>query len=199
MADPSPNPSVCAVVFGASAGAMEALGQLLPALPASLPLPIMGVVHLSARTPSLLVPLFAARCALRVCEAEDKLPLEPGVVYFAPPDYHLLIESPHMLALSVDAPVQFSRPSIDVLFHSAAHAFGAGTLGILLSGANDDGSAGLAAIAAAGGRVWVQEPASASARTMPEAALRNVPSAECMTPSAMAAALCLLADISRSE
>jgi two-component system chemotaxis response regulator CheB len=193
MADATPNPRTRVVVLGASAGAMEALNQILPQLPADFPVPVLSVIHLPSRTPSLLASLFSARSRVRICEAEDKMPLEPGVVYFAPPDYHLLIESPGMLALSIDAPVQFSRPSIDVLFHSAAQAFREGTLGILLSGANDDGAAGLVAIAAAGGRVWVQEPATASARVMPEAALRRVATALAMTPSAIALALCQLA------
>ena len=181
------------VVLGASAGAVEALGQILPELPADFPWPVLGVVHLPSRTPSLLVPLYAPRCAIRVCEVEDKMPLLPGAVYFAPPDYHLLIEDEGSLALSIDAPVQFSRPSIDVLFHSAAETFGARSIGILLSGANDDGSLGLAAIAAAGGLVWVQEPSSASVRTMPEAALRTVPGVRALTPIEIAAALRQLA------
>jgi two-component system chemotaxis response regulator CheB len=150
-------------------------------------------VHLPSRTPSLLVSLYEPRCAMRVCEAEDKMPLLPGAVYFAPPDYHLLIEGEHALALSIDAPVQFSRPSIDVLFHSAAETFGARSIGVLLSGANDDGALGLAAIARAGGLVFVQEPTSASVRTMPDAALRRVPEARVLTPREIAAALRQLA------
>ena len=181
------------VVLGASAGAVEALGLLLPELPADFPWPVLVVVHLPARPPSLLVPLFSPRCALRVFDAEDKLPLAPGTVYFAPPDYHLLIESRALLALSVDPPVQFSRPSIDVLFHSAALVFGAAAIGILLSGANSDGAEGLRAIADAGGLAWVQEPATASAREMPLAALQRVPSARAMTPAALGQALCHLA------
>lgn len=181
------------VVLGASAGAVEALGQILPELPADFPWPLLGVVHLPSRTPSLLVSLFAPRCAIRVFEAEDKMPLAAGAVYFAPPDYHLLLEGTHALALSIDAPVRFSRPSIDVLFQSAADSFGARSVGILLSGANDDGTLGLAAIAAQGGRVWVQEPATASVRTMPEAALRAVPGALALTPLEIAAALRQLA------
>jgi two-component system chemotaxis response regulator CheB len=181
------------VVLGASAGAVEALGQILPALPADFPWPVLSVVHLPSRTPSLLVSLYAPRCAMRVCEAEDKMPLLPGTVYFAPPDYHLLIEGEDALALSIDAPVQFSRPSIDVLFHCTAQTFGSRSIGILLSGANDDGALGLAAIAAAGGLVLVQEPSSASVRTMPEAALRLVPGAPALTPVEIAAALRQLA------
>jgi two-component system, chemotaxis family, protein-glutamate methylesterase/glutaminase len=183
------------VVLGASAGAVEVLGQLLPALPSDFPWPVLVVVHLPARAPSLLVPLFAPRCGLRMCDAEDKQPLAPSTVYFAPPDYHLLVESRELLALSIDPPVQFSRPSIDVLFHSAAAVFGPAALGILLSGANSDGAAGLRAICDAGGLGWVQDPATAVARQMPLAALRRVPTALTLAPAALAQALCHLAQV----
>ncbi|HEX6240571.1 MAG TPA: chemotaxis protein CheB [Polyangiales bacterium] len=180
------------IVIGASAGAVDALGQLLPAIPSGFPWPMLAVVHLPSNRPSLLTALFAPRCALPVYEAEDKLPIEGGAIYFAPPDYHLLIERRDALALSIDAPVQFSRPSIDVLFQSAAQVFGADTIGLLLSGANDDGAAGLREIEGAGGLAWVQAPDTASARQMPEAALRAVSSARVLAPSAMARELCRL-------
>lgn len=178
------------IVVGASAGAVEALGQLLPGLPPGLPWPVLAVVHLPSCRPSLLVSLFAPRCALPVLEAEDKAPLTGGTVYFAPPDYHLLVEDRAALALSIDAPVLFSRPAIDVLFQSAASVFGADTLGIVLSGANDDGARGLRAIADAGGEAWVQDPSTAAVPKMPEAALRAVPSARVRSPAAMARAVC---------
>jgi two-component system chemotaxis response regulator CheB len=182
-------PSI-AVAIGASAGAVEALGRILPALPARFPWPIFVVVHVPARVPSMLVPLFRPRCALRVSEVEDKCPIEPGNVYFCPPDYHLLIESPRALALSIDEPVKFSRPSIDVLFESVADVYGAAALGVVLSGANDDGACGLAAILRAGGRGFVQDPATAVARPMPDAALRAAPAAAVLAPAAIAEALC---------
>jgi two-component system, chemotaxis family, protein-glutamate methylesterase/glutaminase len=185
------------VVVGASAGGVEALGQLLPGLRPGFPWPVLAVVHLPSRSPSLLVSVFAPRCALPVYEAEDKLPIEVGAVYFAPPDYHLLVERRDAMALSVDPPIQFSRPAIDVLFQSAARAFGADTVGIVLSGANDDGAAGLREIAAAGGRAWVQDHASATAPQMPLAALRAVPAARVMSASAMAHELGLLVDAER--
>ncbi|WP_148717285.1 chemotaxis protein CheB [Chitinolyticbacter meiyuanensis] len=161
-----------AVVIGASAGGIDALLRVLPALPASYPLPVIVVIHLSDRYPSLLAQLFAARMALPVHEAEDKQPIEAGHVYFAPPGYHLLVERNRHFALSIDAPVHYSRPAIDVLFASAADAYGAGLVGVLLTGANADGAAGLAAIARCGGRVWVQSPAEATVSAMPEAALK---------------------------
>ena len=108
-------------------------------------------------------------------EAEDKLPLEPGAIYFCPPDYHLLVEGTHELALSIDGPMRFSRPSIDVLFESVANAYGTDAIGVVLSGANEDGSRGLSAIAARGGLTLVQTPATAQAQAMPSAALLAVP------------------------
>jgi two-component system chemotaxis response regulator CheB len=159
------------VAIGASAGAVEALQGLLPAIPASFRAALVIVVHLPAGRRSHLAELFGQLCALRTCEAEDKATIEPGTIYFAPSDYHLLVERDGTLSLSIDEPVHFSRPSIDVLFESAARAGGSHVLGILLSGANADGAEGLAAIAARGGLTWVQTPASARSPTMPEAAL----------------------------
>jgi two-component system, chemotaxis family, protein-glutamate methylesterase/glutaminase len=165
------------VVVGASAGAIEALLTILPALPAGFPAPVLVVVHLPATLPSLLAEIFAPRCRMQVREAEDKLEPEPGTIYFAPPDYHLLVEPDRRLSLSVDDPVNFSRPSIDVLFESAAEAHGAALVGALLTGANDDGARGLAALRRAGGVAIVQEPASARASAMPLAGVRSVPDA----------------------
>lgn len=159
------------VVIGASAGGLEALGLVLEALPADFRPAILVVVHIPQDRPSLLAELLAARTRLPVREAMDKDPLEPGRVYVAPPGYHLLVERGGTLALSQDAPVAYSRPSIDVLFESAARALGARVLGIVLSGANSDGAEGLAAIRRAGGKAWVQRPAEALAPTMPAAAI----------------------------
>ncbi|CAN5277454.1 chemotaxis protein CheB [soil metagenome] len=167
-----------AIVIGASAGGVEALSVLLPALPAGLNAAVFIVLHLPRDKPSLLVEIFAPKCALRVREAEDKEPVQPRTVYFAPPDYHLLIDKGSFdktpcLALSADEPVHYSRPSIDVLFESAADVYGAGLLGIVLTGANQDGAAGLNAVHRAGGKAVVQDPASAQAPLMPESALRK--------------------------
>jgi two-component system, chemotaxis family, protein-glutamate methylesterase/glutaminase len=164
-----------AVVIGTSAGGVEALLRLLPALPAGLRAPVFVVLHLPRERPSLLVDIFGPKCAVPVREAVDKEPIAAGTVYFAPPDYHLLIDDGPTIALSDDEPVHHSRPSIDVLFESAAEAFGAGVLGILLTGGNEDGAAGLAAIRAAGGTVVVQDPEEAHAPAMVEAALARGP------------------------
>src|SRR5262249_12340639 len=123
----------------------------------------------------LLVEIFAPKCALPVREAEDKEPVRAGTVYFAPPDYHLLVETGPHLALSADEPVHYSRPSIDVLFESAADVFGERLLGIILTGASDDGAAGLEAVHRAGGLTVVQEPHSAYASLMTESALKRGP------------------------
>jgi len=158
---------VDAIVVGASAGAVEALGLLLPALPAELDVPVIVVVHLPANRPSLLADLFAPKCALDVREAEDKAEVRPRTIWFAPPGYHLLLERERTFALSVDEPVNFSRPSIDVLFESAAEVYRARLLAMVLTGANQDGSQGAAAVHRAGGLVAVQDPDTAQAPTMP--------------------------------
>jgi len=159
-----------AVVIGASAGGVQALLALLPALPAAFPWPGFVVLHVPADRSNVLAPLFEAKCGLKVKEAEDKETARPGVVYFAPSDYHLLVEENGDLALSSDEAINYSRPSIDVLFESAADAYGEGLIGIILTGANNDGAAGLKAVHAAGGVALVQDPAAAYARTMPQAA-----------------------------
>jgi two-component system chemotaxis response regulator CheB len=164
-------PPLQAVVLGASAGAVEALQTLLPALPAGGALPLVVVVHTPPRHRSLLPELFGPRCAMRVREAEDKLPVAPGTVWFAPADYHLLIEHDRHFALSVDDPVNYSRPSIDVLFESAVDAYGAALMAVVLTGANADGAAGAAAVRRAGGFVVAQDPAEAEIGIMPRAAI----------------------------
>jgi two-component system chemotaxis response regulator CheB len=174
-------PTIKAVVIGASAGAVQALLTILPALPADYPLPVMVVVHVPADRGNVLVPLFQAKCQVMVKEAEDKEPVVGGVVYFAPSDYHLLVEADGgALALSSDEMVNYSRPSIDVLFESAADAYGSGLIGVILTGANHDGAAGLKAIVDAGGLAVVEEPVGAYAPTMPLAALDACPTARIM-------------------
>lgn len=170
-----------AVAIGASAGGIEALSLLLPALPADSPAAIFVVIHLPRERPSLLTELFRSKCAAVVTEAEDKELVMPGTIYFAAPDYHLLIDEGPRLALSVDALVQYSRPSIDVLFESAAEIYRRRLLAVLLTGGNDDGAAGLQAVRECGGMTVVQDPASAQASFMPAAALRRGPVDEVLT------------------
>jgi two-component system, chemotaxis family, protein-glutamate methylesterase/glutaminase len=176
-----------AIVIGASAGALEVLSVVLPALPADFGLPVLVVVHVPPDKKSVLVELFQHKCKLAVQEAEDKEPIRPGTIYFAPADYHLLVEKDGNVSLSSDEPVLFSRPSIDVLFESAADAYGSELIGVVLTGANRDGAGGLKAIVDAGGTAIVQCPDDAFAPAMPQAALAACPSAEVL-PIAMIAA-----------
>lgn len=178
-----------AVVIGASAGALEALSAILPKLPAAFKLPVMVVVHIPPDRSSILTDLFRAKCGVPVQEAEDKEPIVPGTIYFAPPDYHLLIESNRCLALSSDEPELFSRPSIDVLFETAADAYGQGLIAIILTGANHDGAKGLRAVIDAGGTALVQAPESAFAAAMPEAAIGLCPESHVMSLDQIAAFL----------
>lgn len=178
--------SIKAVVIGASAGGVQALLQILPSLPASYPLPVLIVVHVPPDRDNALVSLFQARCQIQVREAEDKEPILPGVVYFAPSDYHLLVEKDGTLSLSSDELVNHSRPSIDVLLESAADAFGSELVGVILTGANDDGARGLQAVVEAGGVAIVEDPAEAYASAMPAASLRASPSAKAMKVAAIA-------------
>lgn len=166
---------VDAVVIGTSAGGVDVLSRLLPALPAGLRAPVFVVIHLPRERPSLLVDIFTPKCAVDVREAQDKEPVVPGTVYFAPPDYHLLLDEGPCLALSTDDLVHFSRPSIDVLFESAADLYGDRLLGIILTGASQDGSAGLEAVHRNGGMTIVQRPDSAQSPLMAEAAMKRSP------------------------
>jgi two-component system chemotaxis response regulator CheB len=162
------------VVIGGSAGALEALLALVPALPDDFMVPLVITLHLGATQRNLVPELLRNVTRRPVAEAEDKLPLRAGNIYVAPPNYHLLVERTGSLALSIDDVVNYSRPSIDVLFESAADAYGARAAGVLLSGANADGANGLERIVNAGGRAFVQAPASASQPTMPQSAMRRL-------------------------
>jgi len=180
---PAPLAPVDAIVLGASAGGVEALLAILAALPSAFVLPIVAVVHIPRDRPSLLVEVLGARAHLAVREAEDKEMLLPGLT-IAPPDYHVLLDVDrgcrHLagaqdvrLALSNDALVSYCRPSIDVLFQSAAEVLGPRVAGVVLTGANADGALGLRAIKASGGLCAVQSPDEAQARAMPEAAIAS--------------------------
>ncbi|MDE1895926.1 MAG: chemotaxis protein CheB [Rhodospirillales bacterium] len=178
-----------AVVIGASAGALEALSVILPALPVGFALPVFVVVHLPHNRKSILAEIFRAKCKLQVHEAQDKEIISGGSIYFAPPDYHLLVETNYCLALSSDEPVRYSRPSIDVLFESAADAYGAALIAIVLTGANPDGADGLRKIGEAGGTAIVQDPAEAFAPEMPGAAWQACPAARPLPLAGIAAFL----------
>ena len=163
-----------AIVIGGSAGALDALLAILPTLPEEVWCPIVIVLHLPPAQPSVVPEILSRVCARAVHEAEDKAPLRDQTIYVAAPNYHLLIERNRSLSLSVDEPVHHSRPAIDVLFESAADAYGPAVAGLVLSGANQDGAEGLCQIRQAGGVAIVQAPATASSPMMPETAMRRV-------------------------
>lgn len=180
------------VVVGASWGGLDALARIARGLPVDFPMPVVIVQHRGRDSQPLLAELLQDETDLNVVEPDDKEPLRKGHVYVAPADYHLLVDSDHV-TLEVDAPVRFSRPSIDVTFVSAAETFGAKAIGVVLTGANADGSRGLRCIADHGGTAIVQDPQSAEMPVMPLAALKAVPEATVLPIDQIASALASLA------
>ncbi len=166
-------PPIEAVVIGTSAGGLAALSVLVDGLAATFRLPLLVVQHIPSGVPTQLAEIFRRKTGLHVKEADEKETVRGGTLYFAAPGYHLLVEQDASLSLSQDDSVHFSRPSIDVLFESAADAWGARVAGILLTGANEDGAAGLEAIHRAGGLTIVQDPDEAEVDSMPRAALQR--------------------------
>jgi len=161
-----------AIVIGVSAGGISALSTILPQLPGNFPLPVIIVQHISPNTDNFMVNHFNHICQLKVKEADEKESIQPGTVYFAPPNYHLLVETDFTFSLSVEERVNFSRPSIDVLFESAADAWHTGLIGIILTGASTDGSKGMRIIKKRGGYTIAQDPQEAEVPVMPEAAIK---------------------------
>jgi two-component system, chemotaxis family, protein-glutamate methylesterase/glutaminase len=176
------------VAIGTSWGGLAALTTLLRELPADFSIPVVVVQHRSPDSERLLGQLLQDATDLRVCEIEDKDELTPGTVHLAPANYHVLIEDGYA-SLSVEEPVRFSRPSIDVMLTSAADTYGAAAIGVVLTGANEDGARGLAHIVKRGGRALVQNPKTAEIPTMPEAAIRAVPAAEVLSLDALVSRL----------
>ena len=165
------DPALPLVVIGTSWGGLDAVGRLLADLDPRCCFALVVVQHRAADSPhAAMVRYLQNRSAMPVTEVDDKDPIELGHVYIAPPDYHLLVERGHF-ALSLEAPVRYSRPSIDVLFESAAEAYGSDVVGVVLTGANADGTEGLRAIKAHGGRTIVQDPTTAERSEMPAAAI----------------------------
>jgi two-component system, chemotaxis family, protein-glutamate methylesterase/glutaminase len=176
------------VVVGTSWGGLSAVRELVGALPRAFALPLVVVQHRHPESDHLLGTLLQDSTPLPVCEVEDKAPIVPGGVYLAPADYHLLVEDGHF-SLSMDEPVQYSRPSIDVAFASVADVFGRRAVGVVLTGANADGSRGLRRIVDRGGLGFVQIPTTAESPAMPAAAMKAVPEARVMTIAEIGAAL----------
>jgi two-component system chemotaxis response regulator CheB len=180
------------IVMGGSLGAMQSAQVILQGLPADFAPPIAIALHRPPDDADLLTPLLQRGCALRVSEVVDKEPIEAGRIYVAPADYHLLIE-PDCLSLSVDERVNHARPSIDVLFESAALVYGGRAIGVILSGAGVDGARGAATIQQAGGIVLIESPATALRPDLPSAALAATPVSMTLPLAQLAAALCELA------
>jgi len=161
-----------AIVMGVSTGGVAALKRILGGLAADFPIPVIIATHITPDSDNGLAVLLDTLCAIRVKEADDREKLAPGVVYLAPANYHLLVERGGFLALSVDPPVNFARPSVDALFESAAVAYGQRLIGVVLTGAGRDGGTGLLRIKNNGGLTIVQDPADAEMDSMPLSALQ---------------------------
>lgn len=174
MSEPKLDSEIIAITIGVSAGGLAALSALIPKLSQNLPAAVVIVQHLHVDSDSFLVEHLGRLCSLGVVEVEDKMAIEHGIVYIAPAGYHLLVEEcGSYFSLSVDEPVNYARPSIDVLFESAANAWGPKVVGVLLTGANSDGAKGLKTIKDKGGRTIVQNPQEAEYEAMPMAAISS--------------------------
>lgn len=160
-----------AIVIGVSAGGLKALRTILLGLPKGFTMPVIIVQHLSANSDGDWIEILDGMSHIRIKEAEEKEEIRPGVAYIAPPGYHLLIEEDRTFSLSAEDRVNFSRPSIDVLFESAADVYGKSLIGIILTGLNYDGAAGLKEIKNRGGLAIVEDPDTAEWASMPESAI----------------------------
>lgn len=185
------------IAVGASWGGLNALRAIAHGLPAHFRIPITFVQHRSKESGALR-DLLQDCTSLIVCEVEDKQPIMGGYVYLAPPDYHLLVDGDEF-SLSVDEPVRYSRPSIDVFFESVAERFGPAAVGVVLTGANEDGAEGLRQIAERGGTAIVQDPRTAESPIMPRAALKAVPTAQTLPLERMTPYLVSLATSDETE
>ena len=161
-----------AIVIGASAGGLSALKTILTSLDENFKLPILIVQHISPHSDNYITIHLDSLSKLHVKEADEKEKIQGGVVYFSPPNFHMLIEDDQTISFSVEDKVSYARPSIDVLFESAAYVYGNKLIGIILTGANNDGSKGLLRIKEFGGLTIVQDPETAEVSTMPESAIK---------------------------
>lgn len=184
-----------AVAIGVSSGGMQALKLILGQLPADFPLPLLVVQHISPDAGDGLARLLDELCAIRVKEADEQDKICPATAYLAPANYHMLVDKNGILELSADPPVSYARPSIDVLFESAAEAYGPALIGVVLTGANSDGSAGLRTVKQRGGVAIVQDPEDAAAKPMPLAALAATAVDHVVPLAGIASLLQQLADV----
>jgi two-component system chemotaxis response regulator CheB len=162
------------IALGVSAGAMEALSVILPKLPSTFPMPVVVIQHISPYSDNYMTRYLDNISALHVKEVDEKEKLMPGFVYTAPPNYHVLVEEDETFSLSVEERINFARPSIDVFFEAAADVYGPQLVGVILTGANNDGGKGLKTIKDKGGLAIVQDPKTAEADSMPRSALEAV-------------------------
>lgn len=174
------------LVVGGSAGSLETLLHFLPMLKKDIPFAIVIVMHRKTDAESMLAELLQSRTDIPVREIEDKEKIVPATIYLAPANYHVLVETEKYFSLDVSEKVNFSRPSIDVSFETAADVYGAATTGLLLSGANADGTAGLKCIKEKGGKALIQKPSSAEVSYMPQQALREIAADAILVPEQMA-------------
>jgi len=163
-----------AIVIGVSSGGMNAMKIIFSLLPADFKLPIVIVQHIGARSENQWIELLNQRSSLKIKEADEKEKIESGTVYIAPANYHLLIEKNKTFSLTIDERVNYARPSIDVLFESAAESYGRSLIGIVLTGSNHDGTIGIMRIQDCGGLCIVQDPATAESPYMPASAIRAI-------------------------
>lgn len=182
-----------AIVIGTSAGGIQTLQKIFLQLPEDFPVPIIVVQHLGASHSEFLIEVFQSRTKLRVKQADEKEKIKPGTIYFAPPDYHLMIEKNKTFSLSDEEKHNYARPSIDVLFETAADSFASSLVGVILTGANSDGAQGLKVIREKGGITIVQDPKSAEVATMPLAAMAAEPADYVVPANALAALLTKIA------
>lgn len=175
-----------AIVIGCSAGGLGAIQQLLGGLQQPLPVPVIVVCHSGSESMAMFCELVQRHSPMPVSEAEERMIPEPGHVYVAPSGYHLLLERNGQFSLSVDGRVEYSRPSIDVLFESAADLWQERLLGLIMTGANADGAQGLDYLRSRGGVAVVQDPASAAVPAMPTAALERAGADHCLPLPALA-------------
>ena len=174
-----------AIVIGASAGGLHALISILKPLPSNYPIPVIVVQHRAKDERSMLEEVMQHKCSIGIKQADEKEEIQHGFVYFAPPNYHLLVESNGTFSLSYDVPVNYSRPSIDVLFETAADVYKERLLGIILTGANKDGAEGMKKLRALGGTTIAQQPATADYPEMPQAAISTGAIQHILTPEAI--------------
>ena len=163
-----------AIVMGLSSGGMDVMKEIFSGLPEDYGIPVIIVQHLSPRSDSQWIGILNEKYKIEIKEAEEKEEIKKGTVYLAPPNYHLLLEKDGSFSLSIDERVSYARPAIDVLFETAAEAFGEKVVGVVMTGSNHDGSAGLKKIKRCGGVTIVQDPRTAFSSYMPQEAIKNV-------------------------